>query len=657
MLSRLLRSSLQSCLTPPRHWRFSCCCLAACFVYSACAVETVDAQSWQKATTASAGPRPSVQPQVRLAPSAAAAAVTTPFPLANTFKLHSRPQAAMRIYLDFDGNVTQGTPWNGTVAPWTDIAPKIWTSAFSLDADPAFTDVELAAIQNMWQRVSEGFSPFHVDVTTEQPPVSDLINTGAGDARWGVRVAIGDSYPSPAAGAGGVSFVGAFGAQVGTGQDIPCFAFSSAQGNDNFVIGYTCVHETGHTLGLLHDGSLQAGPYYPGHGSGPTGWAPFMGAGFTKSLIQWSQDDYFLGNNFEDDLLIITTQNGFTYRADDHANSLTTATAIAGTANATVFNINQSGVIERRTDTDWFKIVAKTGTLNLSAVGGPVQTMLDIQMDLYDANGLLIVSNNPSDDVTAAITKSVVGGTYYVKIDGVGIPGAAINFGYTDYGSLGQYTLTGSFVAGSSPPPASNVIATYSAASKTLTVTGDTLANSVSIVRDGLNLKIEGGGGTTVNQKTSELFTLAAGTTAISLNIDLKDGNDILSVDSVQMLNATFEMGPGADNLSIKNSPAAVVTINADTSAANVAGADSVLLQNSNISTLLTCNLGPFNDTFSLSGSTVNSLNLQMGSGNDTATLAFSALTNLTVDGGVGTDTLVRTTSTVTNLPTILNVP
>lgn len=563
----------------------------------------------------------------------------------------------MRIYLDFDGHVTQHTPWNGVFSLATDNTSKIWTTAYSLDADPLFSDVELAAIQNMWQRVSECFSPFHVDVTTEEPPVSDLINTGAGDARWGVRVLIGDSFPSPAPGAGGVAFLGAFGAQVGTGVDIPCFVFSTVQGNDNFVIGYDCVHETGHTLGLNHDGLLPDATfatYYVGHGTGPTGWAPFMGAGYGKSLIQWSQGEYVLANNYEDDLAIITTQNGFTYRADDYANNAATATAIAGTGGATVFNINQAGVIERRTDTDWFKLVAKTGTISLSAVGAPIQTMLDIQLDLYDASGKLIASDNPRNDVTASITQSVVAGTYYAKIDGVGLPDARI--GYTDYGSLGQYTLTGTYVVGSSPPTASVVIASFSAG--TLTLTGDTFGNSVSIVRNGANLKVEGGGGTKikVGSTTVTSYLFAVGSGAISLNVDLKDGNDILSVDSVQLLNAKFEMGPGADNLSIKNSPASVMTINADSSAANVAGADVVLIQSSNISTSLTCNLGPFDDTFSLSASTVKKLTLQMGTGNDTATLFMDTLTDLTVDGGDGTDKLYRTTSTVTNTPTISNV-
>ena len=217
--------------------------------------------------------------------------------------------------------------------------------------------------------------------------------------------------------------------------------------------------------------------------------------------------------------------------------------------------------------------------------------------------------------------------------------------------------LAGTTVGPPPPPPSTNVIASYSPATQTLSIIGDKGKNSISIVKSGNNLKVEGGTATKVNDKFSEVFVLPAGTTTISLDVDLKEGADILSIDGVLLLNAIINMGPGADNLTIKNSPSTVMVINADTSAANVAGADSVVLQSSDVSNSLTCNLGPFNDTFSLSASTVKSLNLQMGTGDDTTTLAYSSLTTLTVEGGAGIDTLVRTTSTVTNTPTITNVP
>ena len=568
------------------------------------------------------------------------------FPLSQTFKLHSRPTATKTIYLDFDGHSTTGTPWNSG-------GNTITTSVYSFEGDDSFSNNELTQVQEIWQRVSECYSPFDLDVTTEQPPVADLINSGSGDTRWGVRVCIGNTSPSPAPGAGGVAFIGSFSWDT----DTPAFVFIVGSGIVGKYVADATVHEVGHTLGLIHDGRISPKEeYYQGHGTGLTAWAPNMGVGYYVNLVQWSEGEYLSANNQEDDLNIITTKNGFGYRADDYASNQQSASKIGGSRGATAFNVDQSGIIEKRADTDWFKIVAKAGTLDLIAVGGPSNTMLDMQMDLYSDKGALIVSNNPPTDLKASIRRTVAAGTYFLKIDGVGL-GDVSGTGYSDYSSLGQYRITGTFLDDSGSQNASKVTASYNPGTKQLTITGDTGNNSVSIVRSGLNLKVEGGTATTINNKTSEVFVLSAGTTVISLIADLKEGADILSIDGVGLLNATINMGAGADNLTIKNSPSAVMVINADSSAANVAGADSVVLQSSNVSNSLICDLGPFNDTFSVSASTIKSLNLQMGAGDDTATLAYSSFTTLTVDGGAGVDTLVRTTSTVTNTPTITGVP
>ncbi|MBM4076852.1 MAG: hypothetical protein FJ267_14585, partial [Planctomycetes bacterium] len=122
------------------------------------------------------------------------AAIAAPFPLSSTFLLHSRSTATKRIYLDFDGHETTGTRWNTDPEP--DL-PKIKTSPFTMDALAAFSEAELTSIQEIWQRVAECFSPFDVDVTTEAPPVADLINAGGADTRWGIRVLFGTSNPDP----------------------------------------------------------------------------------------------------------------------------------------------------------------------------------------------------------------------------------------------------------------------------------------------------------------------------------------------------------------------------------------------------------------------------------------------------------------------------
>lgn len=393
----------------------------------ACAAAAVDFKRYNALSSKLAAPR------VAQAPAGA-----------GTFQLHSRPTATKTIFLDFDGHVTQGTPWNDATTP------IITTTAYDMDGDPTtFSNAELANIVLIWQRVAECYSPFDVDVTTEDPTAVNLINSGSGDTKWGVRVLIGDSNPSPAPTAGGVAFVTGFGWDYDGVNDVPCFVLADGVGTDPKTNADATVHEVGHTLGLSHDGLYPSGDarhqdYYLGQGTGKVAWCPHMGAGYYVPIVQFSKGEYANANNFEDDLNIITTRNGFGYRPDDFAGSQGASKSIPGTPGATSFAVNVSGVIETRTDEDWFKIMSGSGTIKLNAVGGPANTMLDIQLSLYDSKGKLVVASNPADDVIASISQSVSGGTFYVKIEGVGL-GDPLLTGYTDYSSLGQYTITGSF--------------------------------------------------------------------------------------------------------------------------------------------------------------------------------------------------------------------
>lgn len=361
-----------------------------------------------------------------------------PFPADQTFLLHSKPGASKVIYLDFDGHVTSGTYWNSNFTAGADIV----TPPYSTDSTTgAFTTTELNNIQAIWQRVAEDFAPFDVDVTTQDPGVEALRKTTTSDTQFGVRVCIGgSSYDWYGAGAGGVAYLNSF----TWNTDTPCFVFTAQLGGGN--VKYTteaASHEAGHTFNLSHDGqvahdSVAAVGYYQGHAN----WAPIMGVGYYKDVTQWSKGEYAYANNTQDDTAMIASITG--YRADEHGDSIVNATPLAGTT------INAAGIIERRTDADLFAFSTGAGTISLTAAPAALSPNLDIQLSLYDGVGNLVTSADATT-LGTTLNATVAQGTYYLAVDGVGT-GDAIT-AYNDYGSLGQFLLTGSLIPVNGIPP------------------------------------------------------------------------------------------------------------------------------------------------------------------------------------------------------------
>ena len=256
---------------------------------------------------------------------------SSPFAYSETFLLNSNPGVDHTIYLDFDGHTTSGTAWNNNFNGGADF----FTPAYNPDGVAGFSNSELTAIQHVWQRVTEDFAPFNVNVTTQEPgDLGDLIKSGSGDTRWGVRVAIGgSSYDWYGNGAGGVAYIGSF----NWNTDTPTYVFPDQLGNGfEKYVAEAASHEAGHTLGLRHDGTSTQGNS-SGHGSGETAWAPIMGVGYYNNLSQWSRGEYADADRQEDDLAIITTQNGFGYRVDDYGDTNGTA-SVANLVNLTTID-------------------------------------------------------------------------------------------------------------------------------------------------------------------------------------------------------------------------------------------------------------------------------------------------------------------------------
>jgi hypothetical protein len=359
---------------------------------------------------------------------AVAGVAAAPFPLSQTFLLHSDPTATKTIYLDFDGHTTSGTDWNTVYNGGANII----TPAYSFEGDGSFSNAELERIQYIWERVAEDYLPFDVDVTTADPGADALMKSGSGDTRWGIRVCIGgSSYDWLDLGAGGVCYVGSF----NWNTDTPCFVFPDQLGNG--AEKYTAeaiTHEVGHAVGLGHDGTSTV-EYYPGQSTGPTGWAPIMGVGYYQELVQWSKGEYPDANNHEDDLAIITTQNGFGYRVDDHGGTLAGATSIGAVG---VTPVSAHGIIERTADLDYFVFTTAGGLLSLDVAPFYRSPNLNVLAKLYNAAGTVIATSDVIGSLSAGFALTLTPGTYYLSVDGTG----ESTSGFSDYGSLGYYSLT-----------------------------------------------------------------------------------------------------------------------------------------------------------------------------------------------------------------------
>ncbi len=364
--------------------------------------------------------------------------------LAQTFSLSSNPTAAHTIYLDFDGHSTTGTEWNTLKNIGTIVTP-----AFSLDADAAFSSAELLRIQNIYQRVVEDFLPFNVNVTTVAPPVGDLIKTDASDTRWGIRVAIGGAWQDwYGSGAGGVAYLDSF----NWNSDTPAFVFSLSNNNNAADLVASAVsHEVGHSLNLTHDGTSTQ-EYYGGHGTGDTSWNAIMGGGSSSNLTQWSKGEYFNANNSQDDLAVITSFNGFGYVVDDFAATLTGAAALSNSSG----KILQKGIISNRNDRDYFFFETAGGPIDLKFGVAQFGPNLDLIVRLLNSAGTVVMANNPADLLTARLATTLAAGRYFVSVDGIG-KGNPLATGYTDYGSLGAYSISGVVTGLNQAPVLANI--------------------------------------------------------------------------------------------------------------------------------------------------------------------------------------------------------
>lgn len=353
--------------------------------------------------------------------------------------LNSNPSISGKvIYLDFDGQVVSGTLWN---------------SGNTINA--VASTATATKIVSIWNRVSEDYRPFDVNVTTDSVrfknanPTSRIRVVFTGTSSW---------YGS----AGGVAYLGSFawGGYPGT----PCWVFENQLNYSTKSMAEAAAHEVGHTLSLYHQSTYNSScaktaEYNAGTGSGVVSWAPIMGVGYNRNVTIWHNG---------------TNANGCTTYQFDHGSSNPGITGISYLSflpddigntfsNAKILNLNStslldSGLITTPTDVDLYAFTicnsryvsfnVKPWSLDTNATGY-VGADLDVKIKLYNSSGTMIAADSTNSRLFGLLGQTLNPGTYYLGVDG----GSSTL--YSDYGSLGKYYLR---VKSLNPPQLTNTI-------------------------------------------------------------------------------------------------------------------------------------------------------------------------------------------------------
>ncbi len=393
--------------------------------------------------------------------------------------LESLPGATGTVYLDFDGELVSNTSW---------------LSGRTIDAQPAnFSDQEIIEI---WKIMAEDFRPFNLNVTTRR----DLFDAAPRNRRMMcIFTPTKDAAPT----AGGVAYVNSF-----SGSNNPCWVYNL---RNTRQAGETGSHEVGHTLGLRHDGKGSS-TYYRGHGQ----WSPIMGWSASRPIGHWSAGEYDGATSSQDDIAIIAnSRNGVGFQNDDHGNTINEATSIKASPTGVVSSSQNFGLITTRDDKDVFTFVIETGNVSFSFEPDPDYPNLNIQARILNELGQEVIVSDPAG-LSASISQNLTEGIYFIEIDGVGE--GNVNNGYSDYSSIGNYSISGNYILGDDKnPPLSEFEAIQNCTEVQFTSTSTNRINSY--------LWDFGDGQTSTQQNPSHTYT-TEGEFTVSLTTTNDSGNN-----------------------------------------------------------------------------------------------------------------------------------
>lgn len=343
----------------------------------------------------------------------------------------SRPGASKHLYLDFNGRASYDN-WSG----WWEFGGYTAgpTQAYDIDDDQtSYSYQERVNIEKTWKGVAEKFSPFDINVTTVKPTSGKTATVViGGDGSW---------YGS----GGGVGQVGGFtgGFFSGNGGSL---AFVWDGPNNPGYMADAISHEAGHMFNLFHQSRapIDQDEYAAGFIMGSGGrWASTSVDGTFATTRDG--ESVVLGRGSQDDLAILTSDNGFGFRADDYGNTIATASPITLSSVNGILTGSASGVITPN-EGDVFRVVHGGGSFEVELLAAEFGAMLDPQLTLTTGPiGNTVEFSNTDDGSDGRGEKisisNLPAGTYNLFVSSEG-----------GYGNIGQYRMNIRAGAGSTAP-------------------------------------------------------------------------------------------------------------------------------------------------------------------------------------------------------------
>ena len=274
---------------------------------------------------------------------------------------------------------------------------------------------------------------------------------------------------------------------------------------------------------------------------------------------------------------MLTLNFEYTDRADARADSVGNDAASATVVDNASGSFEAEGVIINRADVDVYRVNTSGGEVTAKVDVAEISPNLDAKLTLTDSSGATVAENDPAAapesqtkatglDASLSAT-GLAAGTYYLTVDGVGTgdPGAATPAGangYTDYGSLGNYSLSGTAApaeAAIAPVTITSPADGASVPTGTLTVTGKGEPGATVKVAgpDGLgDVLVDGEGNWTMDMPVSNYGTFditatqeidgSSATVKINVTIPAPVVNPVANVDEGKAVTVTGKGVAGA---------------------------------------------------------------------------------------------------------------